>query len=99
MNTIEYTLAVTAPGLSQKLSLAGGGVAVVTAAPMGFDTVVVTPMVDCFFRKSATANATADGTDQLLVAKNTYRLFGIAAADKLSFNGATAGDIYLTPGA
>lgn len=99
MNNIEYTLAVATPGTSQKLSLAGSGVAVVTAAAIGSDIVVITPTVDCFFRKSATANATADGTDQFLVAKNTYRIFGLLATDKLSFNGATAGDIYITPNA
>lgn len=99
MNNIEYTLAVMAPGTSQKVTLVTPGTAVATAQALGTDVVVVTPTVDCFFRKGAAPVATADGTDQFMVAKNTYRIFGLATTDKLSFNGAVAGDIYITPGA
>ncbi|MGJ7484341.1 hypothetical protein ACSFA2_03730 [Variovorax sp. LT2P21] len=99
MNNVEYTLAVASPGTSVKVALAGGGAAAVTTNAIGYDTAVVTADVDCFFRKSATANATSDGTDQFMVAKNTYRIFGLLPADKLSFNSATAGNVYITPGA
>ncbi len=99
MNNIEYTLAVTNPGSSQKVTLAGGNVSNATALALGTDTVVVTPTQDCFFRKGAAPVAVVDGTDQFLVAKNTYRIFGLSPTDKLAFNSATAGDIYITPGA
>lgn len=99
MNNVEYTLAAMTPGTSQKMTIATPGTSVVTAAPLGVDVVVLTPTVDCFFRKGNAPVATADGTDQFLVAKNTYRIFGLLASDKLAFNGATAGDIYITPGA
>jgi hypothetical protein len=99
MNNIEYTLAAMTPGTSQKLSIVAPGTAVVTSAAIGADFVVLTPTVDCFFRKGSTPVATNDGTDQFLVAKNTYRVFGLLATDKLSFNGPTAGDIYITPSA
>ena len=99
MNNIEYTLAAMTPGTSQKLSIVTPATAVVTAVAIGADFVVITPTVDCFFRKGTTPVATADGTDQFLVAKNTYRIFGLLPTDKLSFNGATAGDVYITPGA
>lgn len=99
MNNVEYTLAVASPGSSSRLALAGGGAAAVTPLAIGSDTAVVTSDVDCFFRKSATANATNDGTDQFMVAKNTYRIFGLLASDKLSFNSTAAGNVYITPGA
>lgn len=100
MNNIEYTLAAAVPGTSQKISIVTPGTAVVTAVlPDNTDVVVVTPKVECFFRRSASANATSDGTDQYLLANNTYRLFGFKSGDRISFNGPTAGDIYITPGA
>lgn len=99
MNNVEYTLAAMTPGTSLKMSIVTPGTAVLTSAPIGADVVVLTPTVDCFFRKGSAPVATADGTDQFLVAKNTYRIFGLLATDKLSFNGAAAGDIYITPGA
>lgn len=99
MNNVEYTLAAVTPGTSQKMSIATPGTAVTTAAALGTDIVVLTPTVDCFFRKGSAPVATNDGTDQFLVAKNTYRIFGLLATDKLSFNGPTAGDIYITPSA
>ena len=99
MNNIEYTLAVATPGTSLKLSIATPGTSVKTVAALGADTAVITATADCFFRKGADPAATNDGTDQFIVAKNTYRIFGLAASDKLAFNGPTACDIYITPGA
>lgn len=99
MNNIEYTLAVVAPGSSVAVTLAGGGASAATTNPLGMDVAVVTPTVDCFFRKGATPTATSDGTDQFMVAKNTYRIFGLATTDRLAFNSATPGSVYITPGA
>lgn len=99
MNNIEYTLAVAAPGTSLKVSIATPGAAVATSQALNADVVVITATADCFFRKGSAPIATNDGTDQFLVAKNTYRIFGLLATDKLSFNGPTACDIYITPGA
>lgn len=99
MNNIEYTLAVAAPGTSQKVTIATPGTAVPTPQALGTDVVVITATADCFFRKGSNPVATSDGTDQFLIAKNTYRIFGLLATDKLSFNGATACDVYITPNA
>jgi hypothetical protein len=63
-------------------------------------SVVVTPTVDCFFRQGANPTALSDGTDQILLATNSYRLSGIVSGNKLAFITASGtGTVYITPGA
>ena len=58
----------------------------------------VTPSVDCFFRKGANPTALADGTDQILLGGNTYRIGGLVSGEKLAFIAVGSGSVYVTPG-
>lgn len=61
---------------------------------------LVTPSTDCFMRQGADPTAASDGTDQILLGGNTYRVVGIAAGNKLAFKTTSAtGSVYITPGA
>jgi len=62
---------------------------------------VVTPTVDCFFRAgAATPTALSDGTDQILLGGNTYRISGITSGHMLAFKTTAAtGTVYISPGA
>lgn len=64
------------------------------------ENVVVTTTVDCFVRQDSNPTAVSDGTDQILLGGNQYRLAGIVTGNKLAFKttGAT-GNVYITPGA
>ena len=65
-------------------------------------TVVVTPSVDCFFRQGTDGANTAlsDGTDQILLAFNSYRITGVVSGNTLAFKTTGAsGTVYVTPGA
>lgn len=60
--------------------------------------VVITPLVNCFVRQGENPTALADGTDQLLLANNSYRVF-VNSGNKLAFiTPSGTGNVYLTPG-
>lgn len=62
--------------------------------------VLVTPTVDCFMRQGSAPVAVSDGTDQILLAGNTYRVSGIVNGNKLAFiTTGAAGSVYISPGA
>lgn len=97
MYSIEYSLPALAGGQSSVVAVSGTSA---QSAVIGFPSCVVTPTVDVFFRKGANPTAVSDGTDQILLANNSYRLHGLAASDKLAFKtGGATGNVYLTPGA
>lgn len=61
---------------------------------------VVAPTVDCFFRQGTNPTALSNGTDQILLAGNAYRINGITSGDKLAFITASgSGTVYISPGA
>jgi hypothetical protein len=70
------------------------------SAAITMPSVVVTPTVDCFFRQGANPTALSNGTDQILLATNSYRISGIVSGNKLAFITASgSGTVYITPGA
>lgn len=98
MSMVEYSMAAQTGGTSIKLAVSTTSAA--TTNPIGNSVVVVTPDVAVFFRRGAAPVAVADGTDQLLNANQSYRLYGLNLQDKLAFITATGtGNVYLSPGA
>ena len=62
-------------------------------------SVVATPTVDCFFRQGSSPTALSNGTDQILLANNSFRISGIVSGNKLAFITASGtGTVYITPG-
>lgn len=82
----------------QSESVAISGTSAQSAAITGTHA-VVTPTIDCFFRQGASPTALADGTDQILLGGNQYRISGIVNGNLLAFitTGGT-GTVYITPG-
>lgn len=98
MNIIEVTTTAQSGATSQKVAIAIAGTSVLSAA-IGATSCLVTCDAACFFRKSASANATNDGTDQYMAPNRPYRIVGLTATDKLAFNAATGTpNIFITPG-
>ena len=60
---------------------------------------VVTVLVHTFVRQGTNPTALANGTDQLLLGPNSYRLSGITSGNKLAFITADASSstVYITP--
>lgn len=99
MDLREVSMLVSTGGTSSKVAISGTSAQSAAFSGAGGVDVLCTPDVDCFVRQAADPTAVADGTDQLLLGGNTYRLSGIASGNKLAFitSGAT-GNVYLTPG-
>lgn len=97
-STQEESMTVLSDSSSEKLSISGVSAATTNSTDLG--QVVVTPDVDCFVTQGVTPVAVADGTDQILLAYNSYRLTRIVDGNKLAFITAGAtGNIYISPGA
>src|SRR3990172_7690254 len=80
------------------IALTGGQSAAVTisttsaqSAAITTGWAIVTPSVDCFFRQGTNPTALSNGTDQILLAGNSYRINGIVSGDKLAFITASGG--------
>ena len=59
---------------------------------------VVTPTVDCFVRQGSNPTALANGTDQILLGGNQYRIEGISNSNKLAFiTSGSTGTVYISP--
>lgn len=98
MSDIEYTMLAQMGGTSVKLAVSTTSAP--TMQPVGNSFAVVTPDVDVFFRRGTTPVAVSDGTDQLLKANISYRLYGFSQTDKLAFITASGtGNVYISPGA
>ena len=96
----ELSISVNAGGTSQKVTLAASTSAQSTAIDAEF--VMVYSTVDCFVRAGANPTALATGVDQFIPANTLLRLDGInraATGSKLAFISASAGTVYITPGA
>ncbi len=98
MDTREVSMAVSEGGTSQRIAISTTSAqSGVLSANGGVDAVVYAD-TDCFVRQGASPTALADGTDQLLLAGNQYRLSGIVSGNRLAFITASgAGFVYLTP--
>ena len=103
MVVFEHSLNILTGGQSSKVAIsttsapsAAFGVAT-DAVPAQY--VLVTPDINCFVRQGpGTPVAVADGTDQILLANNTYRVY-VNSGNKLAFIlAAGTGNVYLTPG-
>jgi len=95
--SIEGSLIALTGGQSSKVSISSASAA---SAAFTVSMVIATPTADCFFRQGAAPEALADGTDQLLLANNTYRITGIVSGNKLAFiTTGAAGTVYISPGA
>jgi hypothetical protein len=96
MQFINSSFTANAGGTSQKLAI-GPASAQTAVAPPNCTAFIVTPDTTCFFRMGLNPVALADGTDQILLANQQYRI-GIAPGYKLAFiTTASAGNIYNTP--
>ena len=98
MSMIEYSMAATPGGTSQKIAVSttsAQSTAIGNLAP----TAVITPDITVFFRRGGNPTALSTGVDQILLANNTYRLYGLQAGDKLAFITASgSGNVYISPG-
>lgn len=102
MSGVEKELSVTVNegGKSHKVTLTAGASA--PSAAIDAEFVMVYSTVDCFVRAGANPTALADGTDQFIPANTLLRLDGINRShtgSKLAFISASAGTVYITPGA
>jgi hypothetical protein len=93
----ELSFVASTGGTSEKVAISTANA---RSSVIASRIAMVTPDVDCFVRQGlATPTAVSDGTDQLLLAGNTYRL-GVTPGNKLAFITATGtGFVYITPGA
>jgi hypothetical protein len=84
-------------GQSSAVAISGTTAA---SAAITAGSVVATPTVDCFFRVgAATPTAVSNGTDQILLGGNTYRISGITSGHMLAFiTTGAAGTVYVSPG-
>ena len=105
MNIITISAAVLTGGQSQKIatsttSAQSAAIAATAAAQSGAPVkVLITPDATCFARYDANPTALSDGTDQILLANNTYRV-EVMPGGKFAFILATGtGNVYVTPGA
>jgi acetyl-CoA acetyltransferase len=103
VNISEITIEITAGGTSQKLAISSTSAQSAAAAAAATENkgapikYLVTPDVNCFVRKAANPTAVSDGTDQLLLANNTYRV-ELMDGEKLAFiTTAASGSVYITP--
>jgi hypothetical protein len=97
MSGIIISAQVLSGGQSQKVvtSTASAQTAVLT------ETIyTVTSDTNCFMRMGLSPVALADGTDQIILANQTYRLQPIIPGQKLAFILAVGtGNVYLSPNA
>jgi hypothetical protein len=104
MNVVEISIGLTGGGTSQKLAISTTTAASAAAAALSSENkgapikYLITPDVECFVRKgTGTVEAVADGTDQILIASQTYRV-ELMDGEKMAFITATgSGNVYITP--
>lgn len=103
MNINEISIELTAGGTSQKLAISGASAQSAAAAVTSAESkgapvkYLVTPDTTCFVRKGSNPTAVADGTDQILLANNTYRV-ELMDGEKMAFiTGGGGGFVYITP--
>ena len=100
MVVFEHSLNILEGGLSSTVSIstisAQSATFTFPAAQAGY--VLVTTDANCFVRQGTNPTALSDGTDQILLANQTYRCW-VNSGNKLAFKTASGtGTVYLTPG-
>ncbi len=96
VKTYEQSLSAMTGGQSQSVAISTTSA---QSAAITTGSAVVTPSVDCFFRQGVSPTALSNGTDQFLLANNTYRISDIVSGNLLAFITASGtGTVYITPG-
>ena len=102
MVVFEHSLNILTGGQSSKVAVSTTSAqsaafgAATDAVPAQY--VLITPDTNCFVRQGSAPVAVSDGTDQILLANNTYRVY-VNSGNKLAFITASGtGNVYLTPG-
>lgn len=104
MNAIEISMEALTGGQSVLITLSaasaqGPAVTLPTNHPVGVPIkCIMTTDTNCFFRKGANPVAVADGTDQKLLAGNTYRI-ELLPGERIAAIAAGAGTLSFTQGA
>jgi hypothetical protein len=97
MTGVVISAQILSGGQSQKVALTTASAQ--SAALTGYQY-ILTPDVNCFVRLGVNPTAVSDGTDQILLANQTYRIFPIVPGQKFAFILATGtGNVYITPDA
>lgn len=98
MSGVTISCQALSGGQSAKVSISSASAQ--SAALTGGESYLVTPDTTCFMRMGTNPTAVSDGTDQILLANNTYRIQPIVSGYKLAFiTTAASGLVYLTPAA
>lgn len=90
----ETSMALDAGGFSQVV--ANSAVSAMSTV-INSTSIIVTPTQNVFIRQGAAPVATGDGTDLFLLGGFSYRL-RMTSGLRLAVLGATAGNVYITPG-
>ena len=97
MSGVAISCQVKAGGDSVKIALSTTSA---QTAALTSTSYLVTPDTTCFVRAGANPTALSNGTDQILIANNSYRIVPINPGDKMAFILASGtGNVYLTPDA
>lgn len=100
MVVFEHSLNILEGGQSSQLAIsttsAQSAAFTFPAAPAGY--VLITSAADCFVRQGTNPTALSNGTDQIILANQTYRCW-VNSGNKLAFITASGtGTVYMTPG-
>lgn len=103
MNINEISLELNTGATSQKVAMSTTSAQSAAAASTATESkgmplkYVITPDANCFVRKGANPTALSDGTDQYLVANQSYRV-ELMDGEKMAFIVASGtGNVYITP--
>lgn len=97
MSGVSISCQVLSGGQSAKIAISTTSA---QSAVLTSTSYLVSPDVDCFARLGSNPTAVADGTDQILLAGNTYRIVPTLVGNKFAFIALTGtGNVYITPDA
>lgn len=97
MSSVNYSFAAQPGGQSARIAI---GAASVQTAVINRPSIVVTCDVAAYIRRGTNPVALADGTDQYLLANQSYRLHGFMPGEKMALIAVgTGGFAYITPDA
>jgi hypothetical protein len=97
MSGVNISCQLLSGGTSQKLSLTSSSV---QSAILTSSAYLLTVDTDCFGRTGVNPTAVSDGTDQVFLAGNTYRIVPIVIGNKIALiTSGASGFAYLTPDA
>jgi len=95
MSGINISCQVLSGGQSQKIAVSSTSA---QSAALTTTSYFLTTDVDVFCRVGTSPTAVADGTDQIFLASNSYRVLPVAVGAKFAFiTSGASGNVYLTP--